>query len=211
MAPGSGCRSTVAGELGFDLSLRAFMNPNLQSSNCYPFKLDGALCPLLNDGELLGAFYAEESLRHGIKAFCKKTNWPGKPPVPFALGAEKLQELMVSLFNSPAARAVLQKLSEADRATYLDNAIWQWFGVTNTKLAERMAKCCEDIKERIFLRIEPLQKFLGEFQKEQPDEKAVAAVACAVLAFAMLQPDDRFAFGDAFLAVFPEYTKPYCG
>jgi hypothetical protein len=28
-----------------------------------------------------------------------------------------------------------------------------------------------------------------------------------MLAFAMLQPDDRYSLGEAFLATFPEYTE----
>jgi len=110
------------------------MSTTLHAVTAYPFNVDGPLCPLLNHAELLGEFYAEDGLRHGIKSFCKKTAWPGKPLVSFAISPEKLQELLLSLFNTPAARAILHQLSEADRATYLDNAIWEWFTTTNPKL-----------------------------------------------------------------------------
>ncbi len=185
------------------------MSTALQTA--YPFHLDGALCPLLNRAEVLAEFYAEDSLRHGIKSFCKKTAWPGKPAVSFAINPEKLQELLLSLFNTPAARASLHRLSEADRATYLDNAIWQWFTTTNPKLGERVAGCCRDIKGKSFIQPEALQKLLSDLSKESPDAKAVIQLAYVVLAFAMLQPDDRYRLGEVFLAAFPEYTEKFCG
>ena len=185
------------------------MNTNLQTAPCYPFNLDGPLCPLLNHAELLAAFYAEESLRHGIKLFCKKTNWPGKPVVSFAINPEKLQELLLSLFNTPAARALLQRQSAADRATYLDNAIWQWLTVTQPKLAERVLGCCENIKDKSFIKPESLQKLLAAIQTEKPDANVITALAYVVLAFAMLQPADRYRLGEAFLTAFPEYAEKF--
>jgi hypothetical protein len=166
---------------------------------------------LLNDAELLAAFYAEDSLRHGIKAFCKKTGWPGKPVVSFAINPEKLQELILSLFNTPAARATLIRQSEAGRGVYLDNAIWQWFGSTNPTLGKRVTGCCDDIKGESFIKPESLQKLLTDFQKESPDAKSVTQLAYVVLAFAMLQPDDRYRLGETFLSAFPEYAERFCG
>jgi len=183
----------------------------LQNSPYYPFNLDGPLCPLLNNAELLAEFYAADTLRHGIKKFCKKTAWTGKPVVPIAMSPEKLQELMLNLFNSPAARGILHRESEADRATYLDNAIWQWLTVTNPKLAERVEECCDDIKDRIFVKAEALQKLLAVIQAEKPDANVITSLAYVVLAFAMLQPDDRYRLGEIFLSVFPDYTERFCG
>ena len=187
------------------------MSVALQNSTCYPFKLDGALCPLLNNVEVLSGFYAEESLRHGIKQFCKKTNWPGKPATSFVINPEKLQELMLSLFNSPAGRALLHRQSEADRATYLDNAIWQWFTTTNPKLGERVAGCCHEVDEKTFIKPEPLQKLLSAIQQEKPDANVIASLAYVVLAFAMVQPDDRFRLGEIFLSAFPDYAEKFGG
>jgi hypothetical protein len=185
------------------------MSTNLQTSPCYPFNLDGPLCPLLNNAELLAEFYAEESLRHGIKKFCKKTAWPGKPVVAFALSPEKLQELLLSLFNTPAARAILSRQSQDDRATYLDNAIWQWLTVTNPKLAERVSGCCHEIKEKSFIKPESLEKLLVAIQQEKPDATVITSVAYVVLAFAMLQPDDRYRLGEIFLSAFPDYAERF--
>src|ERR1041384_551477 len=86
------------------------MSTALQTASAYPFNLDGPLCPLLNHAELLAEFYAEDSLRYGIKNFCKKTAWPGKPVVSFAINPEKLHELLLSLFNTPAAREIPDRL-----------------------------------------------------------------------------------------------------
>ena len=164
---------------------------------------------MLNHAEVLAEFYAEDSLRHGIKNFCKKTAWPGKPAVSFAINPEKLQELLLSLFNTPAARASLQRLSEADRATYLDNAIWQWFGTVNPKLAERVAGCCQQIQDKSFIKPEALQKLLADVRAEKLDAKVIDQLAYVVLAFAMLQPDDRYRLGEIFLSAFPEYAGKF--
>ena len=164
---------------------------------------------MLHHAEVLAEFYAEDSLRHGIKNFCKKTAWPGKPMVSFVINPEKLQELLLSLFNTPAARATLSKQSEAGRGTYLDNAIWQWFTATNPTLGERVAGCCHLIKDKSFIQPESWQKFLTDFQKESPDANAVTQLAYVVLAFAMLQPDDRYRLGEIFLSAFPEYAEKF--
>jgi len=187
------------------------MSTTLQAVTAYPFNLDGPLCPLLNHAELLGEFYAEDGLRHGIKSFCKKTAWPGKPVVSFAISPEKLQELLLSLFNTPAARAILHRLSEVDPATYLDNAIWEWFTTANPKLGKRVVSCCHDIKGKSFIKPEALQKFLSDFQKESPDGNSVTQLACVLLAFAMLQPDDRYRLGEIFLSAFPEFAEGFGG
>jgi len=187
------------------------MSIALQAVTTYPFNLDGSLCPLLNHAELLGEFYAQDGLRHGIKNFCKKTAWPGKPVVSFAISPEKLQELLLSLFNTPAARASLHRLSASNRATYLDNAIWEWFIRANPKLAERILGCCHEIKGKSFLKPEPLQKFLSDFQKESPDANVVTQLAYVVLAFAMLQPDDRYRLGEIFISAFPEFAEGFGG
>ncbi len=116
---------------------------------------------------------------------------------------------MLRLFNTPAARASLQRLAEADKATYLDNAIWEWVIRTNPKLAERILGCCQEIKERSFLKSDAFEKFLSDFQKESPDTNVVAQLAYVVLAFAMLQPDDRYRLGERFLAAFPAFAEGF--
>jgi hypothetical protein len=184
---------------------------SLHAVPCYPFNLDGTPCPLLNDGAMLAEFYSEEKLRHGIKNFCKRAVWPGKPAIAFAVSPEKLQELLLSLFNTPAARALLKKHSEADRAVYLDNAIWSWLNITHPKLAERVSGACDHVKDKIFLKPEALEKLLTAIKTERPDADVITALAFVVLAFAMLQPDDRYRLGEAFLSAFPDFTKQFCG
>jgi hypothetical protein len=187
------------------------MSIGLQTAPAYPFNLDGPLCPLLNNAELLATFYAEDSLRHGIKNFCKKAGWPGKPVVSFAINPEKLQELMLSLFNTPAARATLSRQSEAGHGVYLNDAIWQWFITTNPTLDEWVLGYCHDIKGKSFIKPESLQKLLTDFQRESPAANIVTQLACVVLAFAIVQPDDRYRLGETFLSAFPEYAERFCG
>jgi hypothetical protein len=116
---------------------------------------------------------------------------------------------LLSLFNTPAARAILRRLSESDRATYLDNAIWEWFIRANPKLAERVLGCCHEIKGKSFIKPESFEKFLSDFQKESPDANAVTQLAYVVLAFAMLQPDDRYRLGEVFLSAFPAFAEGF--
>ena len=187
------------------------MNTQLHATPYYPFTLDGPLCPLLNDTELLSGFYAEDSLHHGIKQFCKRTTWPAKPVVSYALGPEKLKELLISLFNSPVARATLRRQSEKDRYTYLDSAIWLWLSIANPVLSQRLSGCCDDVKGRLFIRCEAWAALLTKIQSEKPDAATVPQLAYVALAFAMLQPDDRYALGEAFLSAFPEYTVKILG
>ncbi len=183
------------------------MKTQLRTSPYYPFNLDGSLCPLLNDAELLLRFYEEESLRHSIKQFCKRATWPGKPANTYAVDSEKLKELMLNLFNSPIARKTL----EAGRYTDLHNAIWQWFTPADPQLSERISNCCAAVKGMLFVKCELWEKFLADVQKEKPQADIVVYLAYVTLAFAMLQEDDRYTLGEAFLAVFPEYTDKLCG
>jgi hypothetical protein len=81
----------------------------------------------------------------------------------------------------------------------------------NPKLAERVTGCCHDIKGKSFIQPEPLQKLLADFQKESPDATAVTQLAYVVLAFAMLQPDDRYRLGETFLSAFPDFAEKFCG
>ena len=184
---------------------------NVQATPYYPFALEGPLCPLLNQAEVLTDFYANEALRHSAKQFCKKTAWPGKPTISFAVDPAKLQELLLSLFNSPVARATLQQQSKTGRCPYLDNAIWQWLTTANPGLSERLADCCDDIKDRLFLRQNSWVELLAKIQSEKPDSALLTQLAYLTLAFAMLQPDDRYALGEAFLAAFPQFQAPLLG
>jgi hypothetical protein len=182
------------------------VNVQLQATPYYPFTLDGPLCPLLNDAGVLSSFYAEESLHHTIKQFCKRTTWPGKPAVSYGVGPKKLKELLLSLFNSPVARAALRQKSEKGRCDYLDNAIWQWLTIANPTLRDRLSGCCDDIKGKLFIKRGAWVALLVKIQSEKPSVDTVTQLAYAALAFAMLQEDDRHALGEAFLSAFPEYA-----
>ena len=166
---------------------------------------------MLNDAEVLTAFYADDSFRHSIKQFCKRTLWPAKPAVSYAVDPAKLKELLLSLLNSPVGRAALQRQSQTGRCPYLDNAIWQWLTTVNPALSRRLSESCEDIKGRLFMRPEAWITFLTKIQSEQPDAATVTQLTYLTLAFAMLQADDRYTLGEAFLAAFPEYKEKLLG
>ena len=178
----------------------------LRSSPYYPFNPDGTLCPLLNDAELLVRFYEEESLRHGIKQFCKRANWTGKPTVSFSVDPEKLKELIHSLFSSPAARTTLAN----SRCPYLHDAMWGWLISVNPELCVQIKDCCEEIKGKLFLKVDSWAALLATIRKKNPPADTVMQLAYAALAFAMLQEDDRYTLGEAFLATFPEYAEKLC-
>ncbi len=72
-----------------------------------------------------------------------------------------------------------------------------------------MLSCCHDIKGKSFIKPEALQKLLSDFQKESPDANAVTQLAYLVLAFAMLQPDDRYQLGEIFLSAFPAFAEGF--
>ena len=183
----------------------------LQNAPCYPFNLAGRLCPLLDNGERLLAFYEGAGVRQGIKQFCKRAVWPGKPAVGFAMDPAKLQELLASLFNEPAARTQLRSHADAGHGVSLHDAIWLWLGTENPALIQRIAGCCKTIDDKSFIRVEPLRKLLVEVQPTHPAPKELDQLAYGVLAFAILQPNDRYALGQAFLEFFPEYRDQFCG
>jgi hypothetical protein len=113
---------------------------------------------------------------------------------------------LISLFNSPVGRATLRQKSEKGRCDYLDNAIWQWLITANPTLRERLSACCDDIKGKLFIKHKAWVALLGKIQSEKPSVYTVTQLAYAALAFAMLQADDRYALGEAFLSAFPEYA-----
>jgi hypothetical protein len=118
---------------------------------------------------------------------------------------------LISLFNSPVARATLRLKSEKGRCDYLDNAIWQWLAAVNPTLRERLSGCCDDIKGRLFIKREAWVTLLATIQGEKPGVDTVTQLAYAALAFAMLQEADRYALGEAFLSAFPEYAVKILG
>ena len=187
------------------------MNVQMSATPYYPFNLEGPLCPLLNDADVLSGFYAEESFRHNVKQFCKRAPWPGKPAISYSVDPEQLKALILSLFNSPVARTALRLHSETRPCPYLDNAIWQWTTVVNPTLSERLSSCCDEIKDKLFIRQAAWVKLLAEINSEKPSPEMVLQLAYLTLAFAMLQADDRQALGEAFLTAFPEYNAKLLG
>jgi hypothetical protein len=184
------------------------LSTTLQISTSYPFNLDGSLCPLLNSGETLLAFYDGADARQSIKQFCKRSTWSGKPAVSYAIDGEKMKELLASLFNSPSARQQLQ--SSPGRCPFLHDVIWQTASIENSQLIERVSGCTKETDGRLFAKTDLFANLLAEIQKEHQNSEYLTQLAYIVLAFAILQPDDRHVLWEAFLSAFPEYTDKFC-
>jgi hypothetical protein len=157
---------------------------------------------LLNNSKVLLGFYEEESFHHGIKQFCKRAAWPGKPAVTFAVDSEKLKDLLLSLFNSPVARKTLA----SSRYPRLHDAMWGWLVSADPELCERVKDSCEEIKGKLFLKADSWASLLAAIGKENSSAQTALHLAYVMLAFAMLQEDDRFVLGETFIGAFPEYA-----
>ena len=67
------------------------------------------------------------------------------------------------------------------------------------------------MKGKLFVKCELWEKLLVDVQQEKPHAATVMQLAYVMLAFAMLQEDDRYTLGEAFLTSFPEYAEKLCG
>ena len=66
-------------------------------------------------------------------------------------------------------------------------------------------------KGNLFIKHEAWVALLMKIQSEKPTVETVTQLAYAALAFAMLQQDDRYALGEAFVSAFPEYAVKMLG
>lgn len=80
----------------------------------------------------------------------------------------------------------------------------------NPQLIDRISGCAESVEERLFVKVDLLTSLLDEIRKEHQPPEYLTQLAYVVLAFAILQQDDRYALGEAFLSAFPEYTDKFC-
>ena len=67
------------------------------------------------------------------------------------------------------------------------------------------------MKGKLFMRQGAWVALLAKIQGEKPSAEIVTQLAYLTLAFAMLQPGDRYNLGEAFLTVFPEYKLKMLG
>jgi len=177
----------------------------------YPFEENGKLCPILSDSDFLVEAYTISGYRSSIKTFCKKIKWENKPRVSISLGTEQLAEILISLFNSPAARAKLNSLQHKKSkiaAPPLHQAIWNWLLTTNPPIAEKFEEnCVENANGLFFLSSDGLKEILKEYDTDSTDSEVVGTLARVTLAFAMLQPNDAKELASTFIDKFPTYNK----
>jgi hypothetical protein len=176
------------------------------NSQMYPFVNEGKLCPLLDNAEFLVEAYTSSGYRPAIKAFCKKVKWEEKPSVGISIGTEQLSTLLLSLFNSPSARAKLSSLQHKKSklaAPPLHQAIWNWLLSSDPDMAGKFEKCCEERAGGLFFLSETgLAEVLNDYDSTTSSE-TLTTLARVVIAFAMLQPDDSAILTDTFLSKFP--------
>ena len=183
------------------------------TAQAYPFAVDGPLCELLDDEQFLFDVYVAAGGRQSIKAFCKKHSWPGKPSVAVSVGESELKSLLRSLFGSPRGRLRLAKVLEAAKRKGkegpppLYQAIWSWLMEHHGELADRIKdRCHERRKGLLFLAPDALGELADEFARGGSDGDQIVNLARAVLAFAMLQPEESLALAGAFLGHFPAWA-----
>jgi hypothetical protein len=81
----------------------------------------------------------------------------------------------------------------------------------NPTLRDRLSGCCDEIKDKLFIKHEAWAALLVKIHSEKPSVDTVTQLAYATLAFAMLQQDDRYALSEAFLSAFPVYAVKMLG
>lgn len=180
------------------------------SSSTYPLDLDGPLCPLLDDGELLLRFYEESGAKLDIKKYVKRHRWEGKPPLSYSVGRETLKKMILSLQHSARARRELHSTTHKnDNALVLYQVIWNWLSVQDPKLIEAIDKHSHSVGDRIYVTPAELDALIETRQKEEDwEEKGKLHLAFLVLAFTMLQPDDRSDLVRTFTRAVPELAAP---
>lgn len=181
------------------------VNNFLNSYRYYPLIDSGPLCPLLNSGDTLLDFYTKSNKRNEIKAFCKKTNWAGKPKNATAINDIMLKPLLISLFNSHEAR---KKLEMDKNDLSLCQVIWIWLSVEHKDLFKKVKSACHthsNDKNKLFISVDSLIGILSDLKESSIEEKK--PVVLTVLAFSMLQKDDRSDFFRKMIYVDPSLRE----
>jgi hypothetical protein len=164
----------------------------MASPTTYPLALDGPLCPLLNDGDLLYQFYSG-AFRREIKKFIRKHNWPGKPVLSYSVGSDTMKQALLSLLNAPEGRdRVTARMSQEGHELALYQAIWGWLGFQDADLLTAVEDHSHTVDEKVFMSPRELAGLLDARLKEgELSAEARKRLAILALGFAMLQPKDR--------------------
>ncbi|GCF88514.1 hypothetical protein [Shewanella sp. M-Br] len=170
----------------------------------YPFCNSSKLHPLFDDKNLLLEFYISAGKKKDLKAFCKKNEWNGKPLLPRVVTNDVLATFLKSICNSSDARNKLSKC-RSDIALY--QVIYLWFKKSYPFLYEQIQVCCY-CKEsnKSYLNVGDLHLF---FEKKDIDFLGgKEPILYLLLAFAMLQSQDRLKIYEEICARYPEIKNP---
>lgn len=151
----------------------------------YPLDELGPLCPLLDDEELLFAFYKTGSMRQKIKRFCKIKRWAGQPSIPRVMTDAALKNLLRSMCNSSDARRMLKASRENIE---LHDAIWAFMTNANKPIYDAAKSLChlDRSGKKCFIKPTQLSRLFETFSHDDSPETRRSLIHIA-LAFAMLK------------------------
>ena len=128
----------------------------------------------------------------------------GKPTSKNYINQSEFMKLIKSLLNSPDGR---KALSEKHSDAALHSAIWHWLGKDAPILQKKILQICNKQNGRYFLQAEALESFIKSEREYVYSNKN--QFKYVVIAFAMLQEQDRFKFRDLLFETFPELQEEF--
>jgi hypothetical protein len=174
----------------------------LGASPFYPLNLNGPLCPMLRDPATLRAAYITGTPRREIKHFIKTHR--NKFNVDAVISTEIIVDAVTRTYDDPTARAMFRRKSDA---ACLHQALWQWVKRESPQLTKDISSACEDRAGKLFLKPSALDSLLHEWPEARKTSEELDKLAFLVLAFAMLQEEDRCDLIGSFLAHHPLYAE----
>ena len=176
----------------------------------YPAYVDGPLCPLLNNGELMLRFYESSGTKPNMKKFIKRHTWPGKPPLSYSVGPETMKKMLLHANGSAPARAVLyETTAKLENSPVLYQVIWNWLSLTDPNLIRAVDNFSHTVNELVFISPDELRGLMeSQVSSEEWSEDRKVHLVYLVLAFAMLQPNESIALLRTLTERFPEMAGP---
>ena len=174
----------------------------------YPACVDGPLCPLLNDGELMLRFYESSGTKPNMKKFIKRHSWPGKPPLSYSVGPETMKNMLLHANGSAPARAILyETTAKLENSPVLYQVIWNWLSVNDPNLIQAVDNFSHTVNDLVFITPDELRGLMeSQVSADEWSEDRKIHLVYLVLAFAMLQPNESIALLRTLAERFPEMS-----
>ena len=176
----------------------------------YPAYVEGPLCPLLNDGELILRFYEGSGTKANMKKFIKRHSWPGKPPLSYSIGPETMKKMLLHANGSAQARAVLFEATvKMENSPVLYQVIWNWLTVNDPHLIQAVDNFSHMVNDLVFISPEELRGLMeSQVSSDEWSEDRKIHLVYLVLAFAMLQSNESITLLHTLTEPFPEMAGP---